>query len=296
MKILRASFFIPAALVIAQALSAATPVRTLIIDGQNNHDWKKTTPVLKKILEDTGMFQVDVLTTPPKGGDFSTFRPEFAKYQLVVGNYNEFPNGRQVARRSEVGVRAVRHERRRLRVLSRRRQRLSGLGGLQPDDRHRRLDGPQREVRTRTGISRTASWSATPRPGCGQSRRPHAVPGGDARHPSIRSCKGLPAKWMHAADELYSKMRGPGREHDRAGDRVERSGEPRHGARRADADGADLWQGPRLPHHAGPRSGGDELRRLHLTLQRGAEWAATGKVTQKVPTDFPTADKESVRQ
>ena len=26
-----------------------------------------------------------------------------------------------------------------------------------------------------------------------------------------------------------------------------------------------------------------------VTLQRGAEWAATGKVTQEVPFDFPTA-------
>ena len=32
------------------------------------------------------------------------------------------------------------------------------------------------------------------------------------------------------------------------------------------------------------------------TFQRGTEWAATGKVTQKVPADFPTADKVSVQQ
>jgi hypothetical protein len=32
-----------------------------------------------------------------------------------------------------------------------------------------------------------------------------------------------------------------------------------------------------------------------LTLQRGAEWAATGKVTLKVPADFPTAAKASTR-
>jgi type 1 glutamine amidotransferase len=32
-----------------------------------------------------------------------------------------------------------------------------------------------------------------------------------------------------------------------------------------------------------------------VTLQRGAEWAVTGKVKQKVPKDFPTADKESLR-
>ena len=31
------------------------------------------------------------------------------------------------------------------------------------------------------------------------------------------------------------------------------------------------------------------------TLQRGAEWAATGKVTQKVPASFPTAQTVSYR-
>jgi uncharacterized protein len=31
------------------------------------------------------------------------------------------------------------------------------------------------------------------------------------------------------------------------------------------------------------------------TLLRGAEWAATGKVTQKVPKDFPTATATSAR-
>ena len=64
-------------LLAAQAAFAATPIKALIIDGQNNHDWKATTPVLKKILEDTKMFQVDVLTTPPKGGDFSEFQSRF---------------------------------------------------------------------------------------------------------------------------------------------------------------------------------------------------------------------------
>jgi type 1 glutamine amidotransferase len=31
------------------------------------------------------------------------------------------------------------------------------------------------------------------------------------------------------------------------------------------------------------------------TFQRGAEWAATGKVTQKIPANFPTADSVSTR-
>ena len=32
-----------------------------------------------------------------------------------------------------------------------------------------------------------------------------------------------------------------------------------------------------------------------VTLDRGTEWAATGRVTQKVPEDFSTADKVSPR-
>jgi len=32
-----------------------------------------------------------------------------------------------------------------------------------------------------------------------------------------------------------------------------------------------------------------------VTLQRGTEWAATGKVTQKVPADFPSAGAVSIR-
>ena len=32
------------------------------------------------------------------------------------------------------------------------------------------------------------------------------------------------------------------------------------------------------------------------TFQRGAEWAATGNVTQKVPADFPGPDRPSIRQ
>lgn len=44
---------------------AAGPIRVLIVDGQNNHDWKKMTPPMKADLEASGRFAVDVATTPP---------------------------------------------------------------------------------------------------------------------------------------------------------------------------------------------------------------------------------------
>jgi uncharacterized protein len=57
----------------------AAPIRALIIDGQNNHYWQTTTPALRKVLEDTGLFQVEVITTPPKEGDFNGFHPRIRK-------------------------------------------------------------------------------------------------------------------------------------------------------------------------------------------------------------------------
>ena len=84
-------FICSALLLSAQNLAPRTPV--LIVDGQNNHDWPHTTPMLKRILEDTGLFRVEVLTTPPKGADFSRFRPEFEKYRAVISNYNDFGGG-----------------------------------------------------------------------------------------------------------------------------------------------------------------------------------------------------------
>ncbi len=63
----------------------------MLLDGESGgpyHEWQLTTPVLKKELEETGLFQVDVVTAPPAGGDFSAFHPDFGKYAAVVWNYD----------------------------------------------------------------------------------------------------------------------------------------------------------------------------------------------------------------
>src|SRR5437899_3874392 len=71
--------------------SAATPIHVMLLDGEQAgayHAWQETTPYLKRILEDAGIFQVDVVTAPPREGDFSAFKPDWSKYQVVVGNYD----------------------------------------------------------------------------------------------------------------------------------------------------------------------------------------------------------------
>ena len=77
--------------VLAAVAVAAPPHTALIVDGQNGHDWKATTPVLKKLLEETGLFAVDVATSPPKGEDMSGFQPNFAAYDVVISNYQGDP-------------------------------------------------------------------------------------------------------------------------------------------------------------------------------------------------------------
>ena len=78
----------------AQAQVAAAPasgdspffehgkIRVLILSGRNNHDWRSTTPFLKRILEASGRFDVRV-TEEPAGIDAATLRP----YDVLVSDY-----------------------------------------------------------------------------------------------------------------------------------------------------------------------------------------------------------------
>ncbi|MBC8373623.1 MAG: ThuA domain-containing protein, partial [Planctomycetes bacterium] len=49
---------------LAGSEAAAKPIRVLFITGRNNHRWQLTTPSLKKTLEDSGRFKVDVTEKP----------------------------------------------------------------------------------------------------------------------------------------------------------------------------------------------------------------------------------------
>src|SRR5688572_31856561 len=70
------------------AAAAEDKIQVLIIDGQNNHEWQKTTPLLVQALKASDRFVADVATTPAAGEDMSKFRPDFASYDVVMSNYN----------------------------------------------------------------------------------------------------------------------------------------------------------------------------------------------------------------
>jgi len=59
--------------------------RVLILSGANNHDWKQTTPAIRAALEETGRFEVDVEE------NVIAMKPDaFAPYAVVLSNFNTF--------------------------------------------------------------------------------------------------------------------------------------------------------------------------------------------------------------
>jgi len=65
-----------------------TPVKVLIITGDHGHNWKETTPYLKKILTGAGM-KVDVTETPAT--DLTA--DNLAKYDVFLLNYKDTKKG-----------------------------------------------------------------------------------------------------------------------------------------------------------------------------------------------------------
>jgi len=116
------------------------------------------------------------------------------------------------------------------------------------------------------------------------------------REPNHPITKGLPPEFMHVTDELYGWLRGPAKNLTvlaTAFAPKEKGGADEHEPILFTVDyGKGRVFFDALGH------GPEQLKSVSFiaTFQRGAEWAATGKVTQKVPADFPTAEKASVRE
>ena len=123
----------------------------------------------------------------------------------------------------------------------------------------------------------------------------------EAREPQHPILAGLPPRWLHAKDELYNRLRGPAENLTvlaTAFSDSQKGGSGRHEPMLMTTTFGKGRAFHTALGHAG-RGGKPEAQLcvgFIVTLQRGTEWAATGAVTQKVPADFPTADKVSLRE
>jgi hypothetical protein len=274
-------------------LAIAAPIKVMILDGASAaayHDWKLTTQLMKRELEETGLFAVSVVSAPPADGDFSTFHPDFAEYQAVVLNYDsqDWPAALKAAFENYMkngGGLVVVHGADNAFPGWPAFNEMTGIGGW------RNRDAPAGPKWYYQNGKLTSDMAPGPA-GLHGKRRPFRLIVRAPDHPIMR---GLPRVWMHAADELYTRLRGPGKNMTVLAT--------------AYADPANQGTGFDEPMLMALRWGkgrifhttmGHDAAALSCvgfiaTFQRGTEWAATGRVTQKIPKTFPTADTVSYR-
>lgn len=273
-------------------------IKVLIVTGQSNHTWEVSHLAIKQILENSGLFTVNVAISPENGKIMSNFNPKFASYQLVVLDYNgdRWPEETEKSflefAENGGGV-VVYHAANNAFKDWKEYNRIIGFGGWEGRDE---TSGPY--IYMKEGCLVYDEKSS----GCAGS---HGV-----QHEFVLHCsnpdhpvtKGLPCAWRHAQDELYDRMRGPGI----VGDVLfwGYSDPATKGSGRDELAMFTVDYGKARIFHTTLGHAGNSLEDniamqctgFQVTLLRGAEWAATGKVTQPVPDDFPTEATVSLRK
>ena len=292
----------------AQTAPVQPKIKALIVDGQNNHNWRGTTPVLESILEKSERFTVDVATTPTKRDkeadaetykkNMAAFKPDFAKYDVVIGNYNSNETHDDWSAETKkafeqyiengggfVAYHAADNSFPDWVAYNK----MIGLGGW---DRGHLPPTAGKYLYWEDGKTVTSNDKG-PRGNHGPGWA-FPIDVRDTEHPIT---KGLPTTFRHCQDELYDHMWGPAENvtilatayADKEGHRGSGRHEPmlmviHYGKGRIfhTALGHDVQQVKSVSFIA--------------TFLRGAEWAATGTVTIPVPNDFPGKDQPAFRE
>lgn len=270
-------------------------LRALIVTGQNNHNWRGSSIALKTILDKTGIFAVDVARTPRQGRDMGAFIIDFSPYDVVVLDYTgddwpEETNSNFLHYVENGGGVVVYHAANNAFPDWKEYNEIIGLGGWNGRDEQ---SGPYVYVKDGEVIRD----KSVGRGGSHGPQHEYVVEAFQPEHPIL---KGLPVKWLHTRDELYSQLRGPAENMEILATTY--ADKEFDGTERNEPMLLTITYGTgRIFHtvmgHAGNGTHSYpamECAGFITTLQRGAEWAATGKVTQKVPEGLPD-ENASVR-
>ncbi len=268
-------------------------IRVMLIDGQNNHrNMFDGSRFMKQVLEETGLFKVDIVTTPPAGGDMTAFQPDFSRYDVVLSNYNgdSWTEQTKLAFEKFVaggGGLVVVHAADNAFPAWEAYNLMIGIGGWEGRDER---SGPY--LYFDENKNEFVQDITSGKGGSHGIQHEFMVTTRDPRHPVTR---GLPKEWLHQKDELYDRLRGPAKNVTvlaTAHSTLETKGSGRH-----EPVLMTIGYGKGRVFHTtlGHENYSQKCVGFIVTLQRGTEWAATGKVTQPVPSDFPAKNKGAVR-
>jgi len=296
----------------------AAKLKALIIDGQNNHEvWPKSTIMMKQYLEETGLFEVDInrtfytwkaerekdflplaqvgetqdLNEPKTDPDFS---PDFDQYDVVISNFGwraaDWPEATQKkledymkAGGGFVSVHAADNSFPNWKEYNK----MIGLGGW--GDRNEK-DGPY-VYYTNEG---ELVHDHTPGP-AGSHGPQHLIPI-TVRVKDHPITAGMPTEWLTTKDECYAQLRGPAENMTILATGKDESGHAPTDRHEPVLMVIDYGEGRTFHTTLGHDDYSCEGVGFIISFTRGVEWAATGKVTQAIPDDFPTAGQASSRK
>ena len=303
-------FLIVAALAVCAFGIQAKSISILIVDGQNNHNWKAMTPFMKAQLEKTGMYTVAVSTSPQRVNPprnlskeqrakaqkaanelnakaWAAWNPAFAKYDVVISNYNgqEWPKPVKAAFEKymrEGGRFICVHAANNSFPNWLEYNKMIGLGGWGGrTEKH----GPYVYYNEQEKLVRDTQKG---RGGSHGAQHEFTIKIRDAKHPVTH---GMPMQWKHAQDELYDSLRGPA-ENMQVLATAWSTKSKRHEPMMIVLE----YGKGKIFHTPMGHQNGKSLQCVGFitTMNRACEWLATGKVTTKIPRSFPTMDKVSV--
>lgn len=285
MGLIWAAGFAAMALLACAPLACGASIHALLIDDA---DTQAQTPALKTILAMSDIHP-DVLTAPAKGNPFD---PPFDRYKVVILNYNsdEWPLTTMAALEKYV-------------------QNGGNLVALATADAAFPM---WTEYNLMLGVSSAPNRGKSAGPiwfyqnenlafdsdldgPAGKTQQPDQPFAVTIRNTDNPITKGLPLVWMHATDKLAGDLRGPGK--NMLVLATAHSDKDHGGTGRDEMVLLTVAYGKGRIFHTllGRTADGIACVGYQTTLQRGVEWAATGKVTLRVPTDFPHEDKPSLR-
>ncbi|MDR2643746.1 MAG: ThuA domain-containing protein [Planctomycetaceae bacterium] len=282
-------------------------IKTLIIDGENNHNWKATTPVLQKMLEESGRFTVDVITLNRDGKKYKVgavtanldsnlvgneFSPVFDKFDLVISNFNNHKGGawsEAVRTAFEKYVKdghgfVVYHAADNAFREWKEYNKMIAFGGW---GNRNESDGPYLYIDKDGKTIRDESKGSGGHHG---SQWAFPITNQATEHPVM---KGLPKVFMHSADELYERMRGPAENVTILATAYAKNTTKRH-----EPMLLAIEYGKGRVFHTTLGHDAQQLKSVAfiVTFLRGAEWAATGKVNIPVPDDMPNESEPVTRK